>query len=88
MLLELNDEIITRTGLSDDQLRLELAVQLYATGKLTMAQARRLTNLHRIAFEEELGQRGLWPNYTEEDLRQDVATLEKQGALRFGRSVS
>lgn len=76
MQLELDDGIIQHTGLTPDELRLELAVQLYASGKLTQAQARRLTNLERIAFEQELGRRKLWPNYTEEDLIQDIATLQ------------
>jgi len=80
MLLDLNDDLLTSTGLTLDELRLELAVALYASGKLTQAQARRLTDLSRLAFEQELGKRKLWPNYTEEDLRDDIASLQPREA--------
>lgn len=75
MILELDDAIIESTGLTDDQLRLALAVQLYATGQLTKAQARRLTNLDRIAFADELGKRGLGQEYTLEMLDEDLKSL-------------
>jgi hypothetical protein len=47
MQIELDDTTIKSTGLTDDQLRLALAVQLCATEQITKAQARRLTNLDR-----------------------------------------
>ena len=75
MQLELDDSVIKSTGLTDDQLRLALAIQLYATGQLTKAQARRLTNLDRIAFANELGERGLGQEYTREMLEEDLKTL-------------
>ena len=75
MQLELDDTIIKSTGLTDDDLKLALAVQLYATGQLTKAQARRLTNLDRIAFANELGKRGLGQEYTVEMLEEDLKTL-------------
>ena len=75
MILELDDAIIGSTGLTNDQLRLALAVQLYATGQLTKAKARRLTNLDRIAFADELGKRGLGQESTLEMLEDDLKTL-------------
>lgn len=75
MQLELDDTIINSTGLTPDDLKLELALRLYATGRLTKAQARRLTNLDRIAFADELGERGLGQEYTFEMLEEDIKTL-------------
>lgn len=72
MALEIDDDLLRSIGLTPDELRLELAVHLYATGRLTQVQARRLTSLSRLAFEQELGKRKLWPNYTEQDLQDDV----------------
>lgn len=80
MVLELDDEVLRTTGLTPEELRLELAVALYASGKLTQAQARRLTTLPRLAFEQELGKRKLWPNYTEDDLHDDLARLPTRKA--------
>jgi predicted HTH domain antitoxin len=76
MALEIDDDLLRSIGLTPDELRLELAVHLYATGRLTQAQARHLTTLSRLAFEQELGKRKLWPNYTEQDLHDDIATLQ------------
>lgn len=75
MQLELDDAIIESTGLTPEELRLALAIQLYATGQLTKAQARRLTDLDRIAFANELAQRGLGPEYTLEMLNEDLKTI-------------
>ncbi len=36
MLLELNDNVIKSTGLSEQELRIELAVRLYEDGKITV----------------------------------------------------
>lgn len=75
MQLELDDTIIKSTGLTPEELRLALAIQLYATGQLTKAQARRLTGLDRIAFANELAGRGLGPEYTIEMLDEDLKTI-------------
>ena len=75
MQFELDDMIIKSTCLTDDQLRLVLAMKLCTTEQLTKAQARRLTNLDRIAFANELGKRGLGQEYTVEMLEEDLKTL-------------
>lgn len=75
MILELDDTIIGSAGLAPEELRLALAIQLYATGQLTKAQARRLTDLDRIAFANELARRGLGPEYTLEMLDEDLKTI-------------
>ena len=38
MLLELDDKVIKSTGLSDQELRIELAVRLYEDGNITVGQ--------------------------------------------------
>ena len=75
MQLELDDAVINNTGLTGDQIRLALAIQLYSTGRLTKAQARRLTNLDRIAFANELDKRGLGQEYTLDMIEEDLKTL-------------
>ena len=81
MTLELNDELLATAGLTAEETRLELAVHLVETGRLTAGQARRLTNLERLEFERVLGERGLWPNYDEESLRREIASLQQAGLL-------
>jgi predicted HTH domain antitoxin len=43
MLLELDDQIIRSTGLSQEELRVELAVQLYEQSKITVGQGGRMS---------------------------------------------
>jgi predicted HTH domain antitoxin len=81
MTLELNDELLATAGLTAEETRLELAVHLVETGRLTAGQARRLTNLERLEFERVLGERGFWPNYDEESLRRETASLQQAGLL-------
>ena len=75
MLLELDDQIIQSTGLSQEQLRVELAVQLYEQGKLTVGQAGRMTAMGSIKFQQELGRRHIPSNYDQNDLDADLKTL-------------
>ena len=57
MLLELDDMVIKSTGLSDQELRIELAVQLYEDGKITVGQGGAMTGLGHVKFQHELGER-------------------------------
>jgi len=81
MTLELNNELLATAGLKAEEARLELAVHLVETGRLTAGQARRLTNLERLEFERVLGERGLWPNYDEESLWREIASLRQTELL-------
>lgn len=76
MLLELDDTIIDRTGLTPDELRLELALQLYRDEKISMGQGGRLSGLGVIRFQQELGKRRIYIHFTEEELQHDIDALE------------
>lgn len=55
--------------------REEIAVLLYAKGKLSMGKASRITNMNRILFQKELGKRKVPMNYDEVELERDLKTL-------------
>lgn len=59
-------------GEQEQQLRLELAVALYARGVLSLGKARELAGLSKLAFGLLLSQRGLPRHYSAEDLLDDV----------------
>jgi predicted HTH domain antitoxin len=77
MPLHITDEELQAAGLTAETARVELACRLFQAGKLDLWPAARLAGLSRTDMEEELLAR-LIPIYvvTEDDLRQDVATLE------------
>lgn len=81
MQLELDDAIIQSTGLTADELRLELALRLYQEEKISMGQGGHLSGLGAIRFQQELGKRNIPVNFSEGDLLHDVEMLRKAGRL-------
>ena len=76
MPLTIDDQTLHDAGITEHDARIELACRLYDAGKLSLAQAMRLSGLGRTPFEEALIDRGL-PVYrpTVEDFESDMATL-------------
>lgn len=73
-------EFLQSAQMSEDEMRIELATHLYAEKKLSMGKAKRLAGLDLISFQKELKKRNIYLHYTVEDLKQDLATLEKLDA--------
>ena len=57
MSVTIDDQFLTWAGMSESELKGEIAAMLFKKEKLTFAQARRLTDMGRIEFERFLGQR-------------------------------
>lgn len=70
-------EVLQSLRMSPDELRIELATYLYATKRFSMGRAKRLAGLDLISFQHELAKRNIYIHYSVEDLRQDVANLDK-----------
>ena len=81
MVIELDDSIIKSTGLSPDDLKLELALQLYQDRKISLGQGGQLSGLGSVQFQRELGKRQITLNYDLMDLADDIDSLKKQGRL-------
>jgi len=73
----LESDILESAHISEEEVRIELAILLYWKNRLPYAQARALSGLSRIEFDDLLYQAGVPSNYTSEDLHQDLQTLEK-----------
>ena len=80
MTLNIPDEILRRSGLTEKDCLVELAVHLYAERRLSQAEALQLCGLSRASFEEELARHDI-SLYTVSDLRADVETLKELGRL-------
>lgn len=76
MLLELDDNVIKSTGLTEQELRIELAVRLYEDGKITVGQGGTMTGLGHVKFQRELGKREILWQFDIEDLHTDLETLK------------
>jgi predicted HTH domain antitoxin len=72
-------EIPDNLGVTEEQARLDVAVGLYSSRTVSLAQAARLAGLGRVDFQRVLADRGIPLAYDSEDLAEDIATLERLG---------
>lgn len=68
-------EFLESAKMSEDEMRIDLAVHLYATKRLSMGKARRLAELDLISFQKELAKRDVYIHYDVEDLHDDMRAL-------------
>ncbi|MCB0531519.1 MAG: UPF0175 family protein [Lewinellaceae bacterium] len=73
----IEDSILEAANMSEQELKIELAILLYRKNRLTYAQARKLSELSRIEFDDKLAEAGIPSDYTVEDLHADLKTLEE-----------
>ncbi len=75
MALIIEDSELQAAHLTEEELRLEIAILLYQQGRLSMGRAGEFAGLNRIHFQKELGKREIPVNYDEEELVEDLKTL-------------
>ena len=76
-----SQEILDSAKLTPSELKVEMAVHLYAQGRLSVGKARELADMTLWEFRQLLASRGISPHYGEADLDEDVATLREVGRL-------
>ena len=67
--------------MTEDELKLEIAIMLYKQQKISSGKVRAWTGLMIIECQHELAKRGLYVNYDVEDFQSDVKTLQLLGLL-------
>ena len=77
MSVVIENEFLESTGLSEKELKLELAIALYKQGRLSIGQACKFVNLNRIEFQRELASRKEYLNYDIDDLSEDLKTIRE-----------
>jgi predicted HTH domain antitoxin len=75
------DDILQATRMTEDELRLEIAVMLYKQQRISSGKVRAWTGLTVLEFQHELAKRGLYINYDVEDFQADIETLQSLGSL-------
>lgn len=81
MSIVIPDDLLAASQMSEAELILEIAVMLYQKGKISGGQARRLTGLNVLEFQQALAQRQVNVNYDVEDFQTDLKTLRSLGRL-------
>jgi predicted HTH domain antitoxin len=75
------DDIFRATRMTEDALKLEIAIMLYKQEKISSGKVRAWTGLTVIEFQHELAKRGLFINYDVKDFEADVKTLQSMRLL-------
>ncbi|MBU4226318.1 MAG: UPF0175 family protein [Chloroflexi bacterium] len=79
--LEVSQDILDSARLTLSDLKVEMAVYLYAQGRLSIGKARELAGMSLWEFRQLLTSRRISPHYDEMDLSEDVATLREMRRL-------
>ncbi len=72
----ISDEILKSAHVTEDEVRSEVALSLFAQDRLTLSHAARLANLPQLAFQALLASRKIPIHYDVADLEDDLKTLE------------
>ncbi len=75
------DEILQTAGMTEEELKQEIAVLLFQKEKLTLAQASRLAGMSRLQFQHLLASRQIPVHYDVAELDEDLRTLKDAGRL-------
>ena len=79
--LEIPRDVLDSARLTIPEVRVEIAVYLYAQRRLSAGKARELAGMSLWEFRQLLASRRISPHYDETDLDEDVATLSEMGRL-------
>ncbi len=78
---EIPHDVLDSARLSVAELKVELAVALYAQQRLSIGKARELAGLSLWESRQTLASRRVAPHYGVADLDEDIATLRALGRL-------
>lgn len=72
-----SDEIIQASGLSEQELLLEIVMMLFQKDKISLGKASELLGIHRVQFQKLLADRGLCIHYDVAEFQEDLRTLHE-----------
>jgi len=81
MNLVIPDDILAASDLTEEDLKLELAIVLYQRAKISAGKACEWLGMNLIEFRGILSDRDVPINYALSDLQDDVETLRSLGRL-------
>jgi predicted HTH domain antitoxin len=81
MTVVIPDDICQAAQMTEDDLKLEIALMLYKQQKISSGKVRAWTGLTVIEFQHELAKRQLHINYDVEEFQSDLQTLQVMGLL-------
>ena len=81
MALMISDEVLSASGLTENELFLEVVLLLFQQEKFSLGKAAELLNMSQIRFQRLLSERDLCIHYDVDEFREDVQQLGAKGLL-------
>jgi predicted HTH domain antitoxin len=75
------DDIFEATGMSEQEIKTEIAIHLFQLEKITLSQASRLADLSRLQFQHLLSSREISTHYGVDDFEKDLETIQRLNLL-------
>ena len=76
-IIEIPDDILLTLKMTSEDVKIELAVHLYETRKLSLEKAKSLAGVSLWEFQNILASRKIPDDYDMEDYKEDINTLKK-----------
>lgn len=76
MTFEISDKLLRKSGLTREQILLELAIILFQRESVTLGQASEIAGMHQFQFQKELAKRKIPIHYSIEDFEKDLETIK------------
>lgn len=77
MKIEIPNEFLERSNMSEEEFRLELALFLYSRNILTVESASKFAGMDSYMFQKVLGEKKIPVHYTLTDFEDDLQTLNE-----------
>ena len=74
-MLVINNEIIKYSGLTESQLKSEIACLLYSQNRLSFGQAKNFAEVNVFEFQKLLNEKNIPLHYSIEDFEKDLQVL-------------
>lgn len=75
-MIVLDDELVKDMNMSDQEIKLEFAIWLYETDKVSLRKAAKIASLHWLDFSEILAQRNIpTVKMSKEEFETEVSTV-------------
>ncbi|MFP5270030.1 UPF0175 family protein [Coleofasciculus sp.] len=81
MSIVISEDIVKASGLSEQELIIELVLLLFQQEKISLGKAAELLNISQVRFQKFLSDRGINIHYDVEELQEDIQHLTAKGWL-------
>ncbi|MBK1988723.1 UPF0175 family protein [Sphaerospermopsis aphanizomenoides BCCUSP55] len=81
MSLVISDEVVKASGLSENQLLLEIVIMLFQQEKISLGKASEIIGMNQIKLQKLLSERGICIHYDVAELQEDIQHLRAKGWL-------